>query len=161
MLALPQAEHTMRRLLPSPLALLLLAACGSRVADSGTGQPSSQQFTREVGTVPGTLVKAAVRTFDRYGIPILEANEPDGRVRTVPVDLRALARRFDEAPVTCPQGTPRETRALFRFEVKIKRVDKGSELALQSAPEGKSGCIMRAAFVSALLDEIARSAGEQ
>jgi len=153
----------MRRSLRSPVILLTaaLAACGSRGVTSGSGQPSSQRFTREVGTVPGALVKAAVRTFDRYGIPILEANEPDGRVRTVPVDLRALARRFDEAPVTCPQGMARDTRALFRFEVKIRRVDKGSELAIESQPDGKSGCIMRAAFVSALLDEIARSAGEQ
>ena len=55
----------------------------------------------------------------------------------------------------------RDTRALFRFDVKIRRVDKGSELAIESQPDGKSGCIMRSAFVSTLLDEIARSAGEQ
>ena len=50
-------------------------------------------------------------------------------------DLRALARQFDEAPVTCPPGIARDTRALFRFEVKIKRTDRGSSLALESEPE--------------------------
>lgn len=151
-----------RTVLRCPILVLALAACGgSGAVGSGSAQPTSQQFTRDVGTVPGALVKAAVRTFDRYGIPILEANEPNGRVRTVPVDLRALARQFDEAPVTCPPGIARDTRALFRFEVKIKRTDRGSSLALESEPEGKSGCVMRAAFVSSLLDEIASGAGEQ
>jgi hypothetical protein len=144
-----------------PLVLLVLPACGSGIFGSGSSQPSSQQFTREVPTVPRTLIQAAARTFGRYGIPVLEADEPGGRVRTAAVDLRSLARRFDEAPVTCPQGTSRETRALFRFDVKVRRTDNGSTLALASEPEGKSGCVMRAAFVSSLLDEIAKTAGEE
>jgi hypothetical protein len=146
----------MRRSFASPLALVALAACGSGILGSGSS-PSSQQFTREVRAVPGALIQSASRTFGRYGIPVLEADEPGGRVRTAPVDLRSLAGRFDEAPVTCPQNTTQETRALFRFEVKVRRTNSGSELSLQSEPEGKSGCVMRAAFVSSLLDEIAQA----
>jgi hypothetical protein len=139
----------------STLGLVALAACGSGILGGGSS-PSSQQFTREVRAVPGTLVQAASRTFGRYGIPVLEADEPGGRVRTAAVDLRSLAGRFDEAPVTCPQGTAQEASARFRFEVRVRRTDRGSELSLQSEPEGKSGCVMRAAFVSSLLDEIAQ-----
>ncbi|MGH7632030.1 MAG: hypothetical protein ACREOF_22060 [Gemmatimonadales bacterium] len=149
----------MIRSLARPLGLLALAACGSGVV-SGSGRPSAQQFTREVRAVPARLVQAAVTTFGRYGIPIAEADEPGGRVRTMPANLRALARRFDEAPLSCPQGTPRATSVPVRFDVRVRRTNDGSALSIETQREGDSGCVVRAAFVSTLLDEIARAAGD-
>ena len=140
------------------LALLLglvgLTACGSGILGSGSGRPSSQQFTREVSVVPGNLVQAAVTTFGRYGIPVAEADEPGGRVRTIAVNLRSLAGRFDEAPLSCPQSAASDTQARFRFDVRVRRTNNGSEIALQTEREGDSGCVVRSAFVSDLLDEI-------
>ncbi|MGH7517531.1 MAG: hypothetical protein ACREOC_08685 [Gemmatimonadales bacterium] len=141
------------------LGMVALGACGSGILGSGSGRPSSQQFTREVEAVPASLVKAAITTFGRYGIPIAEADEPGGRVRTMLVNLRSLARRFDEAPLSCPEGTPRETAARFRFDVQVRRTDNGSAMSLETEREGDSACVVRSAFVSALLDEIANTAG--
>jgi hypothetical protein len=137
------------------LALIALGACGSGILSSGSGGPSSQQFTREVEAVPANLVQAAVTTFGRYGIPIAEADEPGGTLRTLPVNLRSLAGRFDEAPVTCPQGTASDAAARFTFDVKVRRTDKGSAISLGTERRDDTGCVVRSAFVSALLDEIA------
>ncbi len=142
-----------------PLVLLALAACGSGVVRSGSGQPSSQQFTRAVRAVPANLVQSAVTVFGRYGIPIAEADEPGGRVRTIPVNLRAIARRFDEAPLSCPQGTPREAVVPVTFDVQVRRTDSGSVLSIETQREGDNACVVRAAFVSTLLEEIAGAAG--
>jgi hypothetical protein len=146
------------RSLALSLGLVWLTACG--ILGSGSGRPSSQQFTREVSVVPGSLVQAAVTTFSRYGIPVAEADEPGGRVRTIAVNLRSLAGRFDEAPLSCPQGAASDTQARFRFDVRVRRTNNGSEIALQTEREGDSGCVVRSAFVSDLLDEIANTARE-
>ena len=140
------------------LGLLALTACGSGIFSSGSGRPSSQQFTREVSVVPGSLVQAAVTTFGRYGIPVAEADEPGGRVRTIAVNLRSLAGRFEEAPLSCPQGTASDAAVRIRFDVRVRRTDNGSEISLQTEREDDSGCVVRSAFVSDLLDEIANAA---
>lgn len=150
----------MNRSFSIPLALLALGACGSGILGSGSGRTSSQQFTRTVETVPASLVKAAITTFSRYGIPIAEADEPGGRVRTMLVNLRSLARRFDEAPLSCPEGTASEAAARFRFDIQVRRTDKGSTMSLETEREGDSACVVRSEFVSALLDEIANTAGD-
>ena len=142
------------------LGLLALTACGSGIFSSGSGRPSSQQFTREVSVVPGSLVQAAVTTFGRYGIPVAEADEPGGRVRTIAVNLRSLAGRFEEAPLSCPQGTASDAAVRIRFDVRVRRTDNGSEISLQTEREDDSGCVVRSAFVSDLLDEIANAARE-
>ena len=142
------------------LGLLAVTACGSGIFSSGSGRPSSQQFTREVSVVPGSLVQAAVTTFGRYGIPVAEADEPGGRVRTIAVNLRSLAGRFEEAPLSCPQGTASDAAVRIRFDVRVRRTDNGSEISLQTEREDDSGCVVRSAFVSDLLDEIANAARE-
>ena len=141
-----------------PVGLLALTACGSGIFSSGSGRPSSQQFTREVSVVPGSLVQAAVATFGNYGIPIAEADEPGGRVRTIAVNLRSLASRFDEAPLSCPRNVGADAAVRMRFDVRVRRTNNGSEISLQTEREGDSGCVVRSAFVSELLDEIASSA---
>jgi hypothetical protein len=140
------------------LGLLAVTACGSGIFSSGSGRPSSQQFTREVSVVPGSLVQAAVTTFGRYGIPVAEADEPGGRVRTIAVNLRSLAGRFEEAPLSCPQGTASDAAVRIRFDVRVRRTDNGSEISLQTEREDDSGCVVRSAFVANLLDEIANAA---
>jgi hypothetical protein len=141
----------------SVAAAMLLAACGSGVVSSG-GRPSAQQFTREVRAVPDELVRSAVTVFGRYGIPTAEADEPDGRMRTAAVNLRSLARRFDEAPVSCAQGTPPEADARFTFELRVRRTDDGSAMTLETKRGGNADCVVRAQFVLSLLDEIAAAA---
>ena len=142
------------------LGLLVLTGCGSGIFSSGSGRPSSQQFTREVAVVPANLVQAAVTTFGRYGIPIAEADEPGGRVRTIAVNLRSLTGRFREVPLTCPQRTADNTAVRMRFDVRVRRTNNGSAIELQTEREGDSGCVVRSGFVSELLDEIANVARE-
>ncbi|HET8625255.1 MAG TPA: hypothetical protein VFM14_16970 [Gemmatimonadales bacterium] len=144
-----------------PVAMLLLAACGSGVVASGGGRPGSQEFTREVRAVPTELVKAAVAVFGRYGIPIAEADEPAGRLRTVAVDLRSIARRFDEAPLSCAQGTQRDANSRVMFDLKVRRTDDGSAMTMETKRDGKADCVVRAQFVGSLLDEIAATAGDR
>ncbi len=148
----------MIRTLHLSLGFIALSACGSGILGSGSGRPSSQQFTREVRVIPGRLVTASVSTFGRYGIPIEEADEPGGRVRTIAVNLRGMARRFDEAPLSCPQGIATDAPVRVRFDVRVRRTDNGSAISLSTDREGDSGCVVRSAFVSDLLDEITRSA---
>jgi hypothetical protein len=140
-------------------SMLLMAACGSGVVSSGSGRPAAQQFTREVSAVPTELVKAAVKVFGRYGIPIAESDEPDGRMRTAGVNLRSLARRFDEAPLACAQDTPRDADAQVTFDLRVRRTDNGSAMTLETKRAGKADCVVRSQFVQALLDEIAAAAG--
>jgi hypothetical protein len=142
------------------LGLLALTACGSGIFSSGSGRPSSQQFTREVAVVPANLVQAAMTTFGRYGIPVAEADEPGGRVRTIAVNLRSLTGRFREMPLTCPQRTADNSAVRIPFDVRVRRTNKGSAIVLQTEREGDSGCVVRSAFVSELLDEIATVARE-
>ena len=142
------------------LGLLALTGCGSGIFSSGSGRPSSQQFTREVAVVPANLVQAAMTTFGRYGIPIAEADEPGGRVRTIAVNLRSLTGRFREVPLTCPQRTADNTAVRMRFDVRVRRTNNGSAIELQTEREGDSGCVVRSGFVSELLDEIANVARE-
>jgi hypothetical protein len=139
---------------------MLLAACGSGVVASGGGRPSAQQFTREVNAVPAELVRSAAKVFGRYGIPIAEADEPEGRMRTTPVNLRSMARRFDEAPLSCAQGTPREADVQVTLELRVRRTDDGSAMTLETKRSGKADCVVRAQFVLSLLDEIAAAAGD-
>jgi hypothetical protein len=113
-----------------------------------------------VSVVPGSLIQAAVTTFGRYGIPVAEADEPGGRVRTIAVNLRSLAGRFEEAPLSCPQGMASDAAVRIRFDVRVRRTDNGSEISLQTEREDDSGCVVRSAFVSDLLDEIANAARE-
>jgi hypothetical protein len=142
------------------LGLFALTACGSGIFSSGSGRPSSQQFTREVAVVPANLVQAAMTTFGRYGIPVAEADEPGGRVRTIAVNLRSLTGRFREMPLTCPQRTADNSAVRMRFDVRVRRTNNGSAIELQTEREGDSGCVVRSAFVSELLDEIATVARE-
>ncbi len=142
------------------LGLVALGACGSGVVRSEGGRPASLQFTREVRAVPADLVQAAVSVFGRYGIPIAEADEPGGRLRTRPVNLRAMARQFDEAPLSCPQGTPRDKPVLVEFEANVRRTDRGSAMSLETERASDGGCVVRARFVVTLLDEIVKTTGD-
>jgi hypothetical protein len=48
----------------------------------------------------------------------------------------------------------------MRFDVRVRRTNNGSAIELQTEREGDSGCVVRSAFVSELLDEIANTARE-
>ena len=150
----------MRRSAALFVVLLALAACGSGVLSSGSGRPGTQQFTRSVPAVPRQLIRAGLEVFGRYAIPIAESDEPGGRVRTMPVNLRAMANRFATAPVSCVASTPQDEPVQVQFDLQVRRTDQGSAMTLEADRKGSSGCVVRTEFISSLLSEIERAAGE-
>jgi hypothetical protein len=150
----------MRRSAALFVVLLVLGACGSGVLSSGSGRPGTQQFTRSVPAVPRQLIRAGLEVFGRYGIPIAESDEPNGRVRTMSVNLRAMTNRFATAPLSCVASTPRDEPAQVQFDLQVRRTDQGSAVTLEAERKGGSGCVVRTEFISSLLSEIEREAGQ-
>ena len=150
----------MRRSAALFVVLLALGACGSGILSSGSGRPGTQQFTRSVPAVPRQLIRAGLEVFGRYGIPIAESDEPNGRVRTMSVNLRAMTNRFATAPLSCVASTPRDEPAQVQFDLQVRRTDQGSAVTLEAKRKGSSGCVVRTEFISSLLSEIEREAGQ-
>jgi hypothetical protein len=140
--------------------ILVLGACGSGILGSGSGREGSQQFTRSLPAVPSQVVQAGLTVFGRYAIPIAESDEPGGQVRTMPVNLRALAHRFETAPLSCLQGTPQDQPVRVRFALDVRRTDQGSAMTLEAERQGNADCVVRTEFISSLLGEIERVARE-
>jgi hypothetical protein len=137
------------------LALIAIAACGGSRAGAG-GMPATQQFTRRVDATPGRVVAATLATFSRYGIPVESADETKGEVHSVPLDLRG---NWGPTPtldrVNCPGGED-TTAARVTFDVKAKPADSGSLITLNARRSGGERCVVRASFVTELLDAIAQ-----
>ena len=72
-------------------AALALALSG--LVGCGTGGNVTQEFTRQVPATPAAIVGSAVTTFSNHGFPVAVADEPAGKVRTAPVNLREDLRR--------------------------------------------------------------------
>jgi hypothetical protein len=141
-------------------ALAALAACGG-----GT----TQVFTRQVPATPAAIVGSAVTTFSNLGIPVAVADEPDGKVQTAPVDLRAgLASGSPGDRVACPArgggatSAPDAIPVAVTFEVKVKPVPDGSIISLDVKRENdRSRCVVKSSFVAQLLDTITQGARHQ
>lgn len=141
------------------MALAALAGCGG---DSTT----SQVFTRQVPATPAAIVGSAVTTFSNHGIPVAVADEPGGKVRTAPVNLRgSLASGSPDDRVACPAlardtaGAADTAPVTVTFEIKVKPVSDGSVVSLDAKrANAGSGCIVKSTFVAQLLEEITQGA---
>ncbi len=148
------------------LALGLALGCASGGGGMETGGlPATQQFTREVRATAGAVVQAAVATFGDLGIPVARADEPGGEVRTVPVTLRnTTAYGKTDERIACPAADSLAAGAdtagiRVAFELKVKPVRDGSVVTLDARRENAaSRCVVRAAFVSQVLNQIAAKA---
>lgn len=136
------------------LALLAVTACSHSPA--GT-LPATQQLTSRVAADPARVVAATLSTFGKYGIPVKEANETNGEVQSVPLDLRS---NWGAAPtqdrINCPGG-PDTTTAHVTFNAKAEAADGGSILTLGARREGGGRCVLRSSFVTELLDSIVKA----
>ena len=47
-----------------------------------------------------------------------------------------------------------------QFDLQVRRTDQGSAMTLEADRKGSSGCVVRTEFISSLLSEIERAAGE-
>lgn len=134
-----------------------------RAGSAETGAlPATQQFTRQVTATSAAVVQAAVATFGDLGIPVATANEPEGEVRTVPVTLRnTTAYGKTDERINCPAGDSLAAGAdtagiRVAFDLKVKPVRDGSIVTLDARRDNTaSRCVVRAAFVSQVLDRIA------
>jgi hypothetical protein len=143
--------------------------CGSGHATVDTGASSAvgstaQQFTRAVPAPAQRVVQAAVQTLGDYHIPVATADEAAGFVQSAPVDLTG---DWGNAPaqdrVNCPSDAIASGQKL-QFAVQVNPTATGSTLSLQAMPyvtkKGSvGGCVLKAEFLSRLLDDIANRAG--
>jgi hypothetical protein len=131
------------------------------LAGCGRGGPAGQVFTRQVPATPPAIVRSAVTTFSDHGVAVAVADEPAGRVRTAPVNLRASsgAGQADDR-LTCPAAAgatapPDTAPVTVVFELRVKPVPGGSIVALDTRREdNRSRCGVKSSFVAQLLDEI-------
>jgi hypothetical protein len=141
------------------LALAALAGCGR-------DRSATQVFTRQVPATPAAIVGSAVTTFSNHGISVAVADEPGGKVRTAPVNLRgSLASGSPDDRVTCPAlagdtaGAANTAPVTVTFEIKVKPVSDGSVVSLDAKRENAgSGCVVKSTFVAQLLEEITQGA---
>jgi hypothetical protein len=149
----------MTRCAAAVMALAALAGCGR-------GSTATQVFTRQVPATPAAIVGSAVTTFSNHGIPVAVADEPGGKVRTAPVNLRgSLASRSPDDRVACPAPAGDTTGAAdtapvtVTFQITVKPVPDGSIVSLDARRENTSSrCVVKSAFVAQLLEEITQGA---
>jgi hypothetical protein len=143
----------------SVVALIALAGCGR-------GDTNTQSFTRQVPATTAAIVGSAVTTFSNHGISVAVADEPGGKVRTAPVNLRgSLALGSPDDRVACPAaaggttGPPDTGPVTVTFQIKVKPVPDGSIVSLEARRENAgSGCVVKSTFVAQLLEEIIQGA---
>jgi hypothetical protein len=150
------------------LVLTRCAAAVMALALVGCGRDSTptQVFTRQVPATPAAIVGSAVTTFSNHGIPVAVADEPGGKVRTAPVNLRgSLPSGSPGNRLTCPAPAGDTTGAAdtapvtVTFEVKVKPVPDGSIVSLDARRENTSSrCVLKSGFVAHLLEEITQGA---
>jgi hypothetical protein len=139
-----------------------LALTLSGLAGCGRGGSITQEFTRQVPATPAAVVGAAVTTFSNHGIPVEVADEPAGKVRTAPANLRGrLASGSPDDRVACPTaagnsaGAPDAAPLTVTFQLRVKSVPDGSIIALHARQgSGTPSCTLKSTFVMQLLDEI-------
>lgn len=131
------------------------------------GGTNDQVFTRQVPATPAAIVGSAVATFANHGITVAVADEPGGKVRTAPANLRGvLATGSPDERVACPalvgdtSGAPQDSvRVTVTFEVRAKDVRDGSIVTLDAKREDtRSGCVVKSTFIAQLLDQITQGA---
>lgn len=148
-------------------AALALALSG--LVGCGRGGSVTQEFTRQVPATPAAVVGAAVTTFSNHGIPVAVADEPAGKVRTAPVNLRGrLASGSPDERVACPTAAGNSAGALdtapltVTFQLRVKSVPDGSIIALNARQgSGTASCTLKSTFVMQLLDEITQGSRHQ
>ncbi len=146
-----------------PLALAVGAGCSSGAVTTASA-PTTQKFTREVNATPARVVQSAVQVFSRYGIPVASADEPNGSVQSLPVDLRGSALRAG-APgdrVNCSAASSDTVigPVMAIFQVNARTQNNRSIISLEAQRDDKDrACTVKTTFVTGLLDDIAKAAG--
>ena len=143
----------------SVLGFIALAGCGR-------GDTNIQSFTRQVPATTAAIVGVpAVTTFSNHGISVAVADEPGGKVRTAPVNLRGrLALGSPDDRVACPAAAGDTTAppdigpVTVTFQIKVKAVSDGSIVSLEARRENAGdGCGVKSTFVAQLLEEIVQA----
>lgn len=143
---------------------------GSVIADEG-----AQRVTRTMAAVPAKIAAAAMQVFSERGIPIATSNEATGTVTGSPLRLSGTwnGQQTSER-VNCgmtsggqPIASMGTTQLTVALETKgnaqgstatLIAAGKNTEAGQDGATGTEQGCILTAAFASALLDEIERRA---
>ncbi len=143
---------------------------GSVIADE-----RAQRVTRTMAAVPAKIAAAAMQVFSERGIPIATSNEATGTVTGSPLRLSGTwnGQQTSER-VTCgmtsggqPIASMGTTQLTVALEAKgnaqgstatLIAAGRNNEADQDGATGTEQGCILTAAFASALLDDIERRA---
>jgi hypothetical protein len=146
------------------------AACGTGRASMETGTARTpapaQEFSRPVAATTAKVVDAAVAVFGENGIPVATADQANGFVQSVPLDLQGNWGNVPVAErVNCVGGVPAPDQRV-RLAVQVQSTATGSTVALQSLPvtpakdrNAAGPCVLKSEFLTHLLDDIASRAG--
>jgi hypothetical protein len=140
-------------------ALVLLGTACSRGSSVGPA-PSAQEFVRQVNATPAAVVSASAAAFRQYGIPIATADEPGGKIVSVPMPLggnwgtRPAAERVSCAAAGADTATAAAPSGKLLLEIEAKERRGGSTVTLEGRSEDAGGCVLRTEFVNELLDAI-------
>ncbi len=143
---------------------------GTVIADA-----NAQRVTRTIAAVPARIAAAAMQVFSERGIPIANSNEQMGTVTGSPLRLGGTwnGQQTSER-VNCGMtsgGQPIASMGTTQITVALKTegnaqgsvatliaAGKNNEADQDGATGTEQGCILTAAFASALLDDIERRA---
>ena len=147
-----------RHFMTASVLALLGTACGRGSAVGPA--PSAQEFVRQVNATPAAVVIASAAAFKQYGIPVETADEPGGKLVSVPMPLagtwgtRPAAERVSCAAAGADTATAAAPSGKLVLEIEAKESRGGSTVSLQGRSEGAGGCVLRTDFVSEMLDAI-------
>lgn len=136
---------------------------------------NAQRVTRTIAAVPARIAAAAMQVFSERGIPIANSNEQMGTVTGSPLRLggtwngeqtseRVNCGRTSGGQPIASMGTTQLTVALQAkgtaegSTTTLIAAGKNNEADQDGATGTEQGCILTAAFASALLDDIERRA---
>jgi hypothetical protein len=148
------------RCLVTASVLALLGTACSRGSAVGPA-PSAQEFVRQVNATPTAVVSAAAAAFKDYGIPVATADEPGGKLLSVPMPLagnwgpRPAADRVSCAAAGADTGASAAAPGgRMVLEIQAKESRGGSTVSLEGRSEGAGGCVLRSDFVNEMLEAI-------
>lgn len=139
------------------LTVLLAAGCGR----SGPSMaPDTQTFTRNVNATPSRVVEATTAVFAERMIPVSSTDETNGRVSSVPLDLKGdWGNMSPDERVDCGAVTANDANARMVLTMHVKQERNQSVVSLEAKRDGGQSCVLRGPFMTRLLDDIIARVG--
>ncbi len=134
------------------LTVMLAAGC----ARNGPSMAAdTQTFTRNVDATPSRVVEATTAVFAERSIPVASADQTNGRVTSVPLDLKgSWGNMSADERTDCGAVTMADANARMVLTMHVKQDKNQSVISLEAKRDGGQSCVLRGPFMTQILDDI-------